>query len=258
MNILEKLMHSLAAPMTPLPAYGSVHIIILIAGFSVFITGAWLLRRADERQNKIILLTYAGILIASEIFKQVFLYYVLCDGAICWSEFPFQMCSLPMYLCPLVAFTKNERLRSAAYSFMMCFNMMGGLGGAFEPSGLFHEYVALTVHAVFWHFSLIFLSCYIAFSRRGGVGKQCYFDMIKLFVLCCFIAFVINSLAGVYLDKTVNMFFVGPNNPPVVILGKVAEKFGWVASTVIYIPAASLGAAIIYRLCAIGRKDKGN
>lgn len=249
-------MYLLAWEMTPPPAYGLVHIIILIVGFAVCLSGAWLLRGANERQNKIILLTYAGILIASEIFKQIFLFYVCCDGAICWGEFPFQMCSLPMYLCPIAVFTKNERLRDAAYSFMMCFNMMGGLGGAFEPSGIFNGHVVLTVHAVFWHFSLIFLSFYIAFSRRGGDGNQGYFDMIKLFVLCCFIAFAINSFAGTYLNSTVNMFFVGPNNPPVIILGDIAEKFGWVASTVLYIPAASIGAAIIYRLCGIGKSKE--
>ena len=247
-------MFALGGKMTPPPAYGTVHIIMLIVGFAVTISAAWFLRKLGDRGNKILLLTFAGVLIASEIFKQVFLYYVLCGGSICWGELPFQMCSLPMYLCPIAVFTKNERLRSACYSFMMCFNMLGGLAGVLEPSGIFLKYTALTIHAVAWHFSLVFLAFYIIFSKRGGTTRETLFDTVKLFVLCCFIAFVINTLVGITVGDEINMFFVGPNIPPTVILEDVATKFGWVASTLCYIPAASLAAAIIYRLSQIGRK----
>ena len=248
-------MHALAGKMTPPPAYGIVHIILIIVGFTVCISAAWFLRKLDERKNKIFLLTFAGILIASEIFKQIFLYYVECGGAICWGEFPFQMCSLPMYLCPVAVFAKNERLRATAYSFMMCFNMLGGFAGAFEPSGIFLEYTALTIHAVAWHFSLIFLSFYIIFSRRGGRGKDCCFDMIKLFVLCCFIAFVINTLVGITIGSEINMFFVGPNPAPIIVFNTIANKYGWVASTLIYIPVVSLAASLIFWLNQL-KKEK--
>lgn len=249
-------MHALAVEMTPPTAYGTVHIIVLIVGLSVAVSAAWLLRKIGDRKNNIFMLIFAGVLIVSEIFKQTFLYYVLCNKSICWGEFPFQMCSLPMYLCPLVVFTKNERLRRAAYAFMTCFNILGGFAGAFEPSGVFHEYTVLTVHAVVWHFSLIFLGCYLIFSRRGTYEKESLIDAIKLFVLFCFIAFVINTLIGITVGDTVNMFFVGPNPSPIIVFDKVANKFGWVASTVIYIPIVSLAAAIIYRVAQIGKTDK--
>ena len=252
---MEKLMNALAGTMTPPTAYGTVHIIIIIVGFAITISAAWFLRGLDERRNKMLLLIYAGVLIASEIFKQIFLYYVLCDGAICWGEFPFQMCSLPMYLCPIAVFTKNERLRDACYSFMMCFNMLGGLAGALEPSGVFHEHIVLTVHAVAWHFSLVFLSCYIIFSRRGGVSKQCYYDTVKLFVICCFIAFVINTLIGITVGVATNMFFVGPTPTSIIVFSDIASKYGWAASTVIYIPVTSLAAGFIFWLNQL-KKEK--
>ncbi|MBR4034356.1 MAG: hypothetical protein IKJ04_06060 [Clostridia bacterium] len=77
---------------------------------SLCISLAWLCRKFDDRKNKILLLSFAGVLIASEIFKQIFFFFVVEENAICWGEFPFQMCSMPMYLCPVAVLSKNERI----------------------------------------------------------------------------------------------------------------------------------------------------
>lgn len=256
MNIIEKVMWMLEREMTPPPAYGLFHIILIVVGLTICISLAWFFRKFDDRKNKILLLSYAGILIASEILKQGFLFYVLEDGAVAWGEFPFQMCSMPMYLCPLAVFTKNDRLRRACYGFMMCFNLLGGLAGVFEPSGVFHAQVFSTVHAIFWHYSLVFLSFYIIFSHRAGRTKEDYFDIVKLFVGLCFIAFIINTLLGITVGASVNMFFVGPTPSPIIVFSNIARRFGWTASTVIYIPLTSIAAGVVFRLSGINAKCK--
>ena len=246
MNIIEKLMWALEAEMVPPPAYGLFHIILIVVGLSACISLAWLCRRFDEKKNKILILSFAGVLIASEVFKQLFLFYVIEGGAISWGEFPFQMCSMPMYLCPLAIFVKNERLRRAAYGFMMCFNLLGGFAGVFEPSGIFLKQVPLTLHAVIWHISLVFLGFYIMFSGRAGREWSDFYDVVKMFLVLCFIAFTINTLLGITLGEKVNMFFVGPNNSPIIVFNTISKKFGWVASTVIYIPVTICAAAAVF------------
>ena len=253
MNIIEKVMWALECDMTPPPAYGLFHIILIVAGLTLCISLAWLCRNFDDRRNKILLLSFAGVLIASEIFKQAFLFYVIEGGAVSWGEFPFQMCSMPMYLCPFAVFTKNERLRRAAYGFMMCFNLLGGFAGVFEPSGIFLTQVPLTVHAIAWHYSLVFLGFYIIFSRRAGSTRQDYFDVVKFFTALCFIAFIINTLIGITVGAEANMFFVGPNPAPIIVFNSIALKYGWAASTVIYIPLTSIAAGAIFALNAKGR-----
>ena len=256
MNIIEKLMWAVECEMLPPAAYGPFHIALIVIGLSLCISLAWLCRNFDERKNKILLLSYAGVLIASEIFKQFFLFYVLNEGAIAWGEFPFQMCSMPMYLCPLAVFTKNERIRRACYGFMMCFNLLGGFAGVFEPSGVFHEQVFSTVHAIVWHYSLVFLAFYIIFSHRAGTSKQDYFDIVKLFVGLCFIAFVINTLIGITVGESVNMFFVGPGPSTIIVFDTISRKYGWSASTAIYIPLTAMAAGVIFRLSGIRKKHK--
>ena len=255
MNVLDKMMNAIAAEMTPPPAYGTFQIILIIVGMSLCISLARLCRKFDDRKNKILLLSFAGVLIASEIFKQIFLFFVIEDNAICWGEFPFQMCSMPMYLCPVAVLSKNERISRAAYGFMMCFNLLGGFAGVFEPSGVFLTQVPLTVHAIAWHYSLVFLAFYIIFSHRAGSSKRDYFDIVKLFVALCFVAFVINTLIGITVGAEVNMFFVGPNPAPIIVFNTIAQKFGWAASTVIYIPITSLAAGAVFLINAKCRKQ---
>ncbi len=255
MIIIEKLMHATAAEMTPPAAYGTFHIILMIVGMTLCISLAWLFRRFDDKKNKILLLALSGALILSEIYKQFFLFYIIKDHAICWGEFPFQMCSMPMYLCPIAVFCKNERIKRAVYGFMMTFNLIGGLSGVFEPSGVFHDRIFLTVHAIGWHYLLVFLGFYLIFSRRAGRTKQDYFDIVKLFVLLCFIAFIINTLIGITVGDEVNMFFVGPNPAPIIVFSNIAQKYGWAASTLIYIPVTSLAAGAIFWISAKCRRQ---
>lgn len=260
--MIESFMHSIAQEMTPPSAYSTPHIILIVVSLAVCFLSAYFLRNLGERGNKILILTFAGVLILSEVFKQLFLYYVLCDNSICWGELPFQMCSLPMYLCPIAIFTKSERLRRASYGFMMCFNLLGGFAGLFEPSGIFLKQVPLTIHAVVWHVSLVFLAFYIMFSGRAGREWREYYDVVKMFVVCCFIAFVINTLVGITVGDKINMFFVGPNNSPIIVFNTIAKKFGWVASTVIYIPVTCIAAGAVFwvngKVCRLreGAKQK--
>lgn len=254
MNIIETLMNLISAPMTPPKAYGVFHIVLMIVGLTVCISMAFILRKFDEKKNRILLLSLAGVLIFSEIIKQFFLYFITNDHAICWGEFPFQMCSLPMYLCLFICFSKNEKAKRAAYGFMMSFNLLGGLAGVFEPSGVFHDRVFLTTHAIIWHYMLVFLAFYIIFSGRGGKSMEDYLSTVKLFVVLCFIAFVINTLIGITVGDEVNMFFVGPNPTPIIVFNNIALKYGWAASTVIYIPITSLAAGIVFWINAKCRK----
>ena len=211
-------------------------------------------RKHDARTDRIVVGTLAVTLLLGEIFKQLFLFYVIADHSIAWGEFPFQMCSMPMYLCPIAVFCGNERVKRAAYGFMMCFNLLGGFAGVFEPSGVFLEQVPLTVHAIAWHYSLVFLAFYIIFSHRAGHTKEDYFDIVKLFVLLCFIAFVINTLIGITVGEEANMFFVGPNPTTIIVFNSIAAKFGWTASTAIYVPVTAIAAGVIFRLSNLGRR----
>ena len=160
--------------MEPFKAYGAFHILYTLIGFGVCALVAWKLRKVSRPVANGILLGVGLLLILSEVFKQFFCYYVIADNTYHWGEFPFQLCSMPMYLCLLVPWLKPGKVRRALCSFMVLYNLLGGAIAFTEPSGLFHSHWFLTMHSCIWHMFLVFIVLFLCFSRQGGTEKTDY------------------------------------------------------------------------------------
>lgn len=238
---------STAWPMTPPAAFGPFHLIWFFVGVGLCFLLAWLFRNANEKQNRAILLTVGLFLLISEIYKQLFYYYYIGQRSYQWWIFPFQLCSVPMYLCLIAPFCKKGgRLQRGMYNFMMIFNLLGGFAALIEISGLVHEYWTLTLHAFIWHTLLVFVGLYLGISGRAGTCWRDYFSAAITFVVLCAIAFALNVIFGKVSDHTMNMFFVGPENSSLVVFKTIAARYGWYVSTALYIPVVCLGAMLFF------------
>ena len=70
-------------------------------------------RSLPDRAVDRILFCCGLFLSASELYKQLFLYYMINQGRYDWWYFPFQLCSLPMYFCLLLPFLPACRVKAA-------------------------------------------------------------------------------------------------------------------------------------------------
>lgn len=243
---LDRFFESVAWPMEPFPSYGAVHISYTLIGFALCAVVAWKLRRIREKAAGGLLFSLGLILILSEIFKQFFYFFVMKDNCYSWNDFPFQLCSVPMYLCLIAPWLKEGRLKRGMYSFMVLYNLLGGAISFAEPSGLLHAHWFLTVHALVWHMLLVFIGLFLCFSGRGGNRRSDYVGATATFVALCGIAFALNCFVQFGLQDHMNMFFVGPGNSPIVVFKQFSEWFGWYVNTPIYIFAVSLGAYVVF------------
>ena len=123
--MLATFFESISWPMEPPPAYGAFHILFTLIGFAVCGFSAWKLRNVSDKTACHILFACGLVLVLSEVFKQFFCYYVIADGTYHWGEFPFQLCSIPMYLCLIVPWLKLGKLRRALHSFMVLYSLLG-------------------------------------------------------------------------------------------------------------------------------------
>lgn len=244
--LAEKLINATAWTMTPPPAYGLFHITFTVVGFLLSVFLALKLRKLGEKGNKILLMGCGIFLAVTEIYKQLFYYFYIGGGNYQWWIFPFQMCSVPMYLCILAPLLKPGRVQKGMYNFMMIYNLLGGFMAFIEPSGIVHGYWTLTLHAFIWHMILVFVGLYLAMSNRGGKSMADYRSASVTFVCLCAVAFCINLLLRNVSGGSVNMFFVGPSNSSLIVFKTISENFGWYVSTALYIPTVCLGAFIIF------------
>ena len=153
---------------------------------------------------------------------------------------------MPMYLCPIIAFLKDGKLRDALYNFSLGFNMLGGIMAFIEPSGINNTYWALTFHSYIWHTLLIFVGLYFGFSGRAAKKVKDFKGAVIVYLVLCVIAFSFNLIFREVSGGDVNCFYIGPSPSPLIICKTICEWFGWYVNAPLYIFATSLGAYLLY------------
>ena len=255
-EVLDKTIESTAWEMTPPPAYGTFHLSFSLIGIAACFLLAYMLRSLSERGHKAVLFCSGAFLIITEVYKQLFYYFYMNDNEYAYNIFPFQLCSVPMYLCIIAVFLKPGPVRNGIYGFMTTYNLLGGLMAFIEPSGITHKYWTLTLHAYIWHMMLIFIGVYLIMSGNFAKTKKDFLHAAATFLVLCAVAFCINLIFWDVSGGKINMFFVGPRNSSLFFFKDIAKKFGWYVSTIIYIPAVTLGAFLLFLPAHIYAKKK--
>lgn len=183
-------------------------------------------------------------LLVSEIWKQLCLTFLLSDGVYQWWYFPFQLCSVPMYLCLILGFLKEGKGRDSLLAFLADFTLLSGTIVFLDTSGMFYEYKPLTVHSFLWHIVLILLGIY-AGTRKRNTGIVSFAGAAGLYLFCCAAAEVIN-LSFDRLD-IINMFYINPHYYMGQVGFRALLKFlPNTAVIFIYILATVFGAAVLH------------
>lgn len=247
--LIGSFLRATAWPMRPPEPYGPFHLFITAAGVW---TAVFLARRAAGRRRAHVLAACGILLLAGEIYKQFFLYYVVNGGRFDWWYFPFQLCSVPMYLCLLASLPlvrKRPRLYALLCTFIQDFGLLGGAMALAVPSGLMHPYWTLTLHGFLWHFILIFLGLYCAFGEKSLKGPKGFAAVLPLFTLCCLAAELVNVASHPY--GNADMFYISPYYPnSQVIFHQAALKIGVAAGNLLYLACVALGGFLCHLLCA--------
>lgn len=256
--LIIHLLEASAWPMEAPSPYSAFHLGLTAAGI---LTAFLLARRLSRTQRPVKLLFICGLLLAlSEVYKQLFLYYIVNGGHYDWWYFPFQLCSVPMYLClllPLLQTAWHGRIARTFYTFLQDYGLLGGVMALAEPSGLMHPYWTLTLHGFLWHFVLIFLGLFCSMRGLGGKSRRRFLASLPLFLLCCVIATAVNVLSHPY--GNADMFYISPYYPNgQVIFHQIALAAGTLPGNLLYILSIILGAAILHWLLRASSANKVN
>lgn len=237
---LLPLLHAMERPR----AWESFHVLFFFIGIPIAILIAFALRKISEKSEKRLFFTVGIALIISEIFKQ--LAFTAIDGAYRLDLIPFQLCSIPMYLCILMPLLPNSKIQSAMRTFIATFGLMGGIASYIAPGTMCREWLELTLHSFLWHLILIFLGFYIFFSHNTKIQKFDFLGAEILYLSLCAIAFGINLLCFNASGEPVNMFYIGPKPSDLPICREITARFGVAVNSIGYISVLSLCAYLIH------------
>ena len=225
-------------------AWGTFHSLFFFIGIPAAILIAFGLRKISKKSEKHLFFTIGTLLILSEIFKG--LAFTAIEGAYRFDLIPFQLCSIPMYLCILISMLPEGKLSGAIRTFIATFGLMGGVASYIAPGTMCREWFELTLHSFIWHLILIFLGFYVFFSQNTKIQKRDFLGAEILYLSLCVIAFGINLLCTNAQGIDVNMFYIGPKPSPLPICREITARFGVAINSVIYILALSTCALLIH------------
>lgn len=193
------------------------------------------LMKCTIRTSNIVLFGTGLFLLITEIYKQLFYYYIVSPGEYSWWIFPFQICSTPMYLMLILPFIKSEKVETIILDYIFAFGTFGGLATFLFPSGMIHDHIMLTLHSFVWHMLLMFAGIHIMKSRLKTMPA---FDQTRrLYLVFAVVALTINVIVGNGLGEYINVFFLGPQRSEIFGLSALYDAIGWLGPLLVMVVA---------------------
>ena len=235
---------------TPKP-YGAFHLVLTVLGVSLSIFLARKFSFPERKAGPDTILFLCGLFLGlTELYKQGFIYYIENGRTYDWWYFPFQLCSIPMYICLAAPLLHSEKALRRAATFLQDFGLLGGIMALAVPPGLMHPYWTMTLHGFLWHFTLLFLGLLSCMTGIAGHERRDYMDILPLFFLCCLIACVINIAAGPTADA--DMFYISPFHPSSQpVFHEIACTAGIFWGNLLYVTAMAIGGFTLHSILPV-------
>ena len=218
-------------------------------------------RKHDPKTDRRVITTLAITLLLGEIFKQLFWfeYYQYYR----WEIFPFQFCSVPIYVSLFASFAPWEKAREVCYRFLAFFGIIGGLAVMFVPSAVLYTYfVPISLHSMIWHSILVGMGVYLIVSR--GYGKELKELVQPFFMFLCFVCMAIIGNILVYKlhlgtdacheGDNLSMFYLSPYYPTQFPLLGAVQEFCYPLFVLCYIAFFTALSLLVWKVANICRK----
>jgi uncharacterized membrane protein YwaF len=212
-------------------------------------------RRTSRDMCLVKVLQITGFVLAGlEIFKQLYLHFTSGSGAYDWWYFPFQLCSVPMYLCILLP-NVRPKLRSTFLTFMGGYTFVSAAAALIYPEDILSASPVMVAHGFIWHAILLYISLLIFMTGAVDASAVGLARATSLFAALAIIAVIINVLAepvmqaGVATHSYAAMFYLNPYHiSPQPLVSSIQKTAGIPAGLLLYclatVTAGSLATVI--------------
>ncbi len=181
-----------------------------------------------------------------EVTKQILL--TVHNGFYDVWYFPFQLCSMPLYLLPAYLFfrRKKDERRKIVAAFLMDYGVLGGIMVFFDQSGLHYEIPLLTFFSYLWHVLMI-VTGILLYLEEGCLSINDYHKASVLYLILVVLAEGFNVLLHPF--GAVDMFYVSPyRKMGQIVFREIGNVLGSWPARVIYVLSTMAGAYLLHIL----------
>ena len=256
MNLLGSFLKLLDTRLTAVPGlYGLFHIISLI--LTVLLTVALCVFFAKKDKSDLvrrIVFAVSLFVFVLEILKQINYSSNITETGVVWDfvwhAFPFQFCSLPMYVGILQGIIKKGKVHDALVSFLATYAIFAGLCVMLYPGNVFTSNAFICVQTMICHGTMIALGIYLMYSGRAKVEHKTILKAMCIFGVAIVCAIALNEIlyaTGIsHEGDAFNMFYISRHFPSTLPLYSLVHNVvPFPLNIVIYFIGFSLAAYII-------------
>lgn len=234
---------------------------IMIAGS--IIVSVTVGKKHNPKYDWIVIGVFSVILICCEVFKQLF-WFEFYDYYR-FEIFPYQFCSVPIYVAIAATLIPAGKVRELCYKFLAFYGIIGGLAVMLIPTAVLYTYfIPMSIHSMVWHAVLVMMGVYLIVSR--GYGKTLKELISPSVLLLCFIAIAIVGNILVYKlhlgtpacqpGDNLSMFYISPYYPTQFPLLGAVQEFSYPLFLLCYIVIFNLFSLIIWGVSKLARTVK--
>ena len=234
-------------------SYGWFHLLFfalsILAGILLCVTHK---KGDDARVRRAVFVT--GILvIALEIYKMFVYSFYIEDNRLVfdfqWYAFPWQFCSIPMYVSALTGIFKKGKIHNSLMAFLATYAVFAGLCVMLYPNDVFINEIGINIQTMICHGSMLTIGIYLYGSGYVKTEHKTILRAIPVFATAVGVAIALNEVmfySGVLNGETFNMFFVSRHfDGTLPVYSIVQSLIPYPFCLIAYIIAFSLAAYIM-------------
>lgn len=213
MSWLDKFMVAIQTEWEKPTLYGWKHLLFLGMMIGLVVLVCFLCRRLSDSQFRKIMLGIGIALIVLEIFKQLIFAYDKDTGIwkYDWKQFPFQFCSVPMYVMVIVGCLKECKFRDYLCSFLATFGLFAGIIVMLYPSTVLSSIIVRFCQSMIHHMSMVIGGFVVIVSGKVKFEHKTVLKAMAVFSVAVCMAFLMNIIFHLSGNTaSFNMFYIGP------------------------------------------------
>ena len=254
MNFLEKIIYALSGKMDVPTLFGTWHFVSLALVIALTAFMVWKFKDCNDKTLRRILLIFWAVIVLFEVYKQL-VFSMSSDGVTAewsyqWYVFPFQFCSTPIYLLPILVFAKDCKFRNAVMAYMVTFSLFAGLVVMIYPGDVFITIIGINIQTMAHHGLQVVIGVFLAAHNRHHLNKRFFAWAMAAFTVLCGVALGLNTVMHYAKpDVGFNMFYISPfQNCTLPVLSEVYTKAPYPVFLIVYILGFTLVAALVYTI----------
>ena len=202
--------------------FGALHIVTLILCVVLTVLLCVFFKNSKDKVFRKVTFIFWIIVVVFEIYKQLIysFNYNETTNEVVWkylpSQFPFQLCSMPLYVWPLLVFLKDGKVRDSLLAFNITFSFFGGLCTVIYPGDVFHEIIGRNVQTLLHHGLQVVSGIFTFVFYRKKANFKFFALGIIPFIIALIMALSMNAIVeACYPNENgskfwFNMFYLSP------------------------------------------------